>query len=340
MYQRRASKNAMAWAPIAALLFAACGGAETSEPDARLDPADECATCAGKADSSLPEEGSCEAKGLLEVANTASFEVLDDEVPLNRLAAKNIVKVRTADGDFLTLKALDDVRWVGKAAFKALNSYAIANGYMDSCQSGALELGIISDLDDTVIPPATPELSVPPYAGMAALYQALELRENGKLGDLTYVTARKPDRVVDVPDWLTQHGVPLGPIETGVSGVPWIAENEKVDDITGVLDAHPGQKFVMFGDNTHRDPEAYAKIVTGNPDRIEVALIHEVDPLGDPARYEGLVLYDHAVEAAAVLEARGLLTEQETDEIRDQAKAEGLDVTQTQYDLWLDEHAP
>ena len=48
---------------------------------------------------------------------------------------------------------------------------------------------------------------MPPYAGMASLYQTLETQKNGKLGDLTYVTARKPQRVVDVPDWLELHGL-------------------------------------------------------------------------------------------------------------------------------------
>ena len=133
---------------------------------------------------------------------------------------------------------------------------------------------------------------------------------------------------------------PLGPIETGVSGVPWIAEKEKIADITKVLDGSSGQKFVLFEDNTHRDPEAYAKIVAAHPHRIEVALIHEVDPLGDPARYKSLVTYENAVEAAAVLQARELLSGQETDKIRASAESEGLSVSDSQYQIWLDEHHP
>ena len=41
-------------------------------------------------------------------------------------------------------------------------------------------------------------------------------------GDLTFVTARTPDRVLDTPDYLAAHGVPSGPIETGTSGMPWV----------------------------------------------------------------------------------------------------------------------
>lgn len=336
---KRARSNALALV-AAAVVLGGCGEAAEPAADAFLDPADDCATCAAKADSSLPAEGSCEARGLLELASTASFAVLDDDVKLNRLAAKNIVEARSADGPFTTLASLDDVPYVGKSAFNALHVYAKANGFMDACQPGSSEIGIISDLDDTVIPPANPELSLPPYPGMAALYMALELHDGGKLGDLTYVTARRPDRVVEVPDWLTLHGVPLGPIETGISGVPWVAEKEKVADITRVLDARAPQRFVLFGDNTHQDPEVYRKVIADHPDRIEVALIHQVDPITDAARYDGLVLYDNAVEAAAVLEARGILTPTEADDVRVQAKAAGLDVSDAEYATWLDEHAP
>ena len=38
-----------------------------------------------------------------------------------------------------------------------------------------IELGIVSDLDKTVVPPADPDLSKAPYPGVTRLYQILEL---------------------------------------------------------------------------------------------------------------------------------------------------------------------
>lgn len=61
------------------------------------------------------------------------------------------------------------------------------------------ELGVVSDLDSTVIPPEKRGVAPPPYPGIAALLSELE----GQLaGDVRYVTARTPARVATVPDYL------------------------------------------------------------------------------------------------------------------------------------------
>ncbi len=82
-----------------------------------------------------PSTGSDEAL-ILGVANSASFEVLDDDVALDKRAAENIVVHRngadgvlgTADDDlFGDLAELDAVPYVGPAALEALLAYAKAN---------------------------------------------------------------------------------------------------------------------------------------------------------------------------------------------------------------------
>jgi len=79
-----------------------------------------------------PSAGSDEAL-ILGVANTASFEVLDDDVGLDKRAAENIVAHRdgadatagTADDDpFGTLGELDAIPYVGPAALDSLLDYA------------------------------------------------------------------------------------------------------------------------------------------------------------------------------------------------------------------------
>lgn len=79
-----------------------------------------------------PSAGS-DAALILGVANSASFEVLDDDVGLDKRAAENIVAYRdgadatpgTADDDlFETLAELDAIPYVGPAALEALLSYA------------------------------------------------------------------------------------------------------------------------------------------------------------------------------------------------------------------------
>jgi len=86
-------------------------------------------------------EGSAEAIGLLDLVNDESttFGVLDDEVPLDRRAAGNIIAHRdggdraagTSDDDlFGTVEELDSVRWVGARSIQRIGDYAEGAGWV------------------------------------------------------------------------------------------------------------------------------------------------------------------------------------------------------------------
>lgn len=319
-----------------------CGESAGDPSEAASDPEDECATCIKKSDGFVaPEEGSCAALAMLDVANESTFETLDVQVGLDVRAAQNIVDTRDASGLFTTLRALDDVPYVGISAFTKIHDYAVAIGKVAACEAGASgELCIVSDLDDTVIPHASPEYSKPPYPGVPALYTLLEYRNGGEAGDMNYVTARKPERVLEVPAYLEEHGVPLGIIETGVSGIPWIAEKEKTADIGTVLERHPGQVLVMFGDDTAADPEAYRNVLAAHPDRKAFGLIHEVKKASPDSRFEGLHRYQNYVEAAVILFVHGVIDESEVEVVRAAAEEAGLEVSADQVDAWIVAHAP
>lgn len=287
-----------------------------------------------------PAEGSCEAKALLEAANTTSLEDLDGPAGLDRRAAESVVAGRPV----ATVAALDALAYVGPSALAALTRWADARGLTAACKDGGApvggELGVISDLDETVIPEAKVDLSLPPFPGVRTLYRLLEHRGGGQAGDVYYVTARVPEKVVDVPAYLAQHGVPGGPIETGTSGVPWIAEPEKVKDCSSILDATGAQRFVLLGDSSHRDPEVYKKVVAKYPGRIVAAFIHKVTTTVEPSRVEGLVLHESYAEVAATLYGLGELTRAEAEEVVRDARAEGLAISEADAKALLDAHAP
>lgn len=325
---------------LATLLVAGCAH-DAADPPA--DPRDECATCAGKADGwGAPEPGSCEARGVVRVANEATFVELDDDAGLNRIAAEHLVAARE-EAPFTTLAEVDDVYYVGVSALGALLDYAETRGFVAACDEGGpeLELGVISDLDKTVIPPSDAELPEAPYPGVTTLYELLEhgTAGAGEAGDFAYVTARTPERVEGVPEWLADHSLPEGPIETGVSGLPWVAQPEKVRDISGVLDARPGQAFVLFGDSSHRDPEAYQEILAMYPERVRAGLIHRVTATVSEHRVEGLHLYESYPEAAAILVGLDLLGEADAWTVYDAAVAEGLEMGEDEMTALLAEHA-
>lgn len=209
----------------------------------------------------------------------------------------------------------------------------------EAAQTGTPEIGVISDLDDTVIPPSNPEGSKPPYPGVATLYQILETRRNGQPGDVYYVTARTPERVVEVPAWLEEHGVPGGHIDTGTSGNPFVARPEKIRDIKAILARTGTQKFVLFGDTSHVDPEVQQAILAEHGDRIAAAIMHKVTQTVSPDRVEGLSLVHNYAEAAAALYAKGVINKTEARKVMRAARAEGLDLTTAQMEALL-ESAP
>lgn len=348
---------------IACLLLAACA-ADMADPSP-ADPRDECATCAGKDDGwGAPAPDSCEAEAIVRVANEASFEELDDDAELNRIAASHLVAARERT-PFTTLEEVDDVFFVGVHALGALLAYGRELGFVAACEAARalpVEYGLVSDLDKTVIPPEVDEgTSDAPYPGVVTLYRILELGADGAgaTGDVTYVTARTPERVdcspsgPCVPGWLAAHGLPEGPIETGISGVPWVAQSEKVRDISRVLDANPDQPFLLFGDSSHRDPEAYREVLELYPKRTVIGLIHRVTATErDATRFDDLHVYDHYPEAAAILVGLGVITEADAWRVYEAAVQcadpaspdvalceEGLDLDEALMIALLEQHA-
>tara|TARA_B100000029_G_scaffold383669_1_gene379099 strand:+ start:1061 stop:2281 length:1221 start_codon:yes stop_codon:yes gene_type:complete len=116
---------------VALALSLAVGCVETIEPE--LQPVDI---------MTYPViEGSAEAIGLLDLVNDESttFDVLDDDVPLDRRAAGNIVAHRdggdrlwgTSDDDlFESVEELDSVRWVGTRTIQRIGEYAANAGWI------------------------------------------------------------------------------------------------------------------------------------------------------------------------------------------------------------------
>lgn len=268
-----------------------------------------------------PAEGSCEATAMLEAANDLSAAALDDEVGLSRAAAESIVANRPLG----TIAELDAVPQVGPAALATILAYAKTKGCAQT-GNGEGEVGIISDLDDTLIPKANPELSKAAVPGIAALYQLLEHKNDGRAGDVYYVTARTPERVALVPAYLEENGVPVGPIETGTSGAPFIARPEKVRDMQKIFTQTGKQRFVLFGDSTHVDADVQRDVIKKHPDRVIAGIILKVDDI-DPARVEGLHLVNDYAEAAAVLVKLGVIDKTEARSVMRAARDQGLSIT-------------
>lgn len=129
---------------LSLLSFSACDAGGDEGP---VDGRDDAFLGSGKADGAISED-SDEARAVLALVNTASFEVLDDsdEVGLDVRAARGIYARRIGDDElpdtaddvpFETLAELDAVPWVGPSAFGKLLAYALDHGYGEvSCDEG------------------------------------------------------------------------------------------------------------------------------------------------------------------------------------------------------------
>ncbi len=136
------------------LLVPALGACAAMDPDG-ADARDACALCdGGKADDLT--EGSCDAQAVLALANTATEQVLDEDVGLDSRAAEGIVSARQT-GD-LTLQTLDAVPYVGPQAFDRMRQYATGHDFVPaSCGETVtthLQVPLVSE-DDEVTPLST-----------------------------------------------------------------------------------------------------------------------------------------------------------------------------------------
>jgi hypothetical protein len=221
------------------------------------------------------------------------------------------------------------------ADMDTLAKFSADFGFLLKAQNENREIGIVSDLDSTVIPPEKNGVAPAPYAGVAALYNELDTGSGKAAGDVRYVTARSPDRVIDIPDYLETHHLPAGPIDTGTSQLPWISQPEKVRDISRIFEANPDQKFVLFGDTKHKDPEVYKEIAAKYPNQVSAIFINKVNTTVKPERVAGMHLISNYAEAAAQLLKDGTFTEAAARRVMNAAKDEGLAITAAQIETLI-----
>lgn len=242
----------------------------------------------------------------------------------------------TSTGRALTSSDIASIRsWTG-------SDRKPVTGAVPPVAPSAREIGVVSDIDKTLMPPEQNGVEPPSYPGVSTLFTLLErgAAGTGALGDVTYVTARNPGRVTTIDAWLARNNLPAGTIETGTVAFPLhVAEDNKVADIEKVLRANPTQSFVMFGDTNHRDPEVYTRIRAAFPSQVTAVIMHDVKTV-PAARIAGHELVQNYAEAAAKLFKLRVIDEAGARSVMNAARNEGLAITDTQIDALITSHRP
>jgi phosphatidate phosphatase APP1 len=195
------------------------------------------------------------------------------------------------------------------------------------------ELGIVSDIDDTVLQTHVTErlrmLWVTfahnahtrlPFPGTTELYRALAAGSSGRCRNPVFYVSKSPWNLYDfLVEFLDRHQLPRGPlflrdVGTSTEG-PMDHKSACIDQI---FEMYPQLPFVLIGDSGERDPDIYVETAARHPGRVRAIYIREVG--SSPARRRQLAaLRDEAQRLGC-----DLLCLTHADQALQHARAHGL----------------
>jgi len=158
------------------------------------------------------------------------------------------------------------------------------------------ELGIISDIDDTVIQTGAHNLLAMgrtvlfanartrlPFPGVAEFYEALRRGRSGRMTNPFFYVSSSPWNLYDLlTDFLDLNKIPEGPLllrDFGIGSESFTSGNylgHKFSEISAVLDKYPSLPFILLGDSGEQDPPIYLEVVRRYPGRIQAVYIRDV----------------------------------------------------------------
>jgi phosphatidate phosphatase APP1 len=179
------------------------------------------------------------------------------------------------------------------------------------------ELGIISDIDDTIVRTEATNLlrmlrivlltsahSRMPFDHVDSLYRALKRGSDGARTNPIFYVSSSPWNFFDLlKEFFRVHDIPKGPLflrdwDFSPRKVLGMGHQEhKLVRIRHLFDRYPGLSFLLIGDSGQEDPEIYREIALEQPDRVVAIYIRSVTT---PARDGEVRAFAEEVRAAGV----------------------------------------
>ena len=161
-----------------------------------------------------------------------------------------------------------------------------------------VEYGVISDIDDTIVPTGATRLwemlkttflsnaqTRVPFPGVAAFYQALSKGLVGHENNPFFYVSSSPWNLYDfLWELMNIHNLPQGPLmlrDIGLSREHFFAGSHtkhKLVQIERIFDIFPDIPFIMIGDSGQHDAEIYLQVIRDFPGRVKMVYIRDVDP--------------------------------------------------------------
>jgi phosphatidate phosphatase APP1 len=154
------------------------------------------------------------------------------------------------------------------------------------------QVGIISDIDDTIMITALPrplvalwntfgrhEAARRPVPGMAELYQAIASDNPDCL--VVYVSTGPWNVAPAIDGFLSRHGYQSGPLlltDWGPTPEAWFrsGREHKRKELQRLIAELPQVSWILVGDDGQHDPELYCEVAGAAPDRVRAIVIREL----------------------------------------------------------------
>lgn len=158
--------------------------------------------------------------------------------------------------------------------------------------SPSARLGVVSDIDDTVVVTAmprpllavwntmlAPEISRRPVPGMALMYHSLTASDPEAF--VIYLSTGAWNVAPALSNFLTRHGFPRGPMlmtDWGPAADGWFRSGRahKRAQLLRLMAELPQLTWVFVGDDGQHDPDLYAEAVTACPGRVRAVAIRQL----------------------------------------------------------------
>jgi phosphatidate phosphatase APP1 len=164
--------------------------------------------------------------------------------------------------------------------------------------SGEVDFGIISDIDDTIVPTGATRIfemfkttffgnahSRTPFPGVSAFYQALEKGGDGLRFNPFFYVSSSPWNLYDfLEEMMDVHNIPKGPLmlrDLGLSRKHLLSgshQEHKLVQVEKIFSLVRNIPFILVGDSGQHDPEIYLQVIRDFPGRVKMIYIRDVDP--------------------------------------------------------------
>ncbi|PRY89171.1 App1 family protein [Mongoliibacter ruber] len=162
--------------------------------------------------------------------------------------------------------------------------------------SGNVEYGVISDIDDTIVPTGATRIwemlkttflgnahTRLPFAGVGEFYRSLSKGTDGVESNPFFYVSSSPWNLYDfLMEFLEVHGIPKGPLmlrDLGLSREQFFAgshSEHKLFQVEKIFEIEKQLQFILIGDSGQHDPEIYLQAIKEYPGKVKMVYIRDV----------------------------------------------------------------